>query len=161
MGTPTISNGAKAPRRRDASSPRGATSEASAGNGSDRVIRRSDGGEVRFGQDGILRFLQPRRQHVTIDVDIVEESVRAYHEILKDQRVPVLVEMHNVSSFLRDARKQAADTDIASATAMVVGSRLSRLIVRIFVAVDRPAVPTRVFESTDDALAWLKTFQEP
>jgi hypothetical protein len=73
---------------------------------------------------------------------------------------PFLMDIRNARSLSREARAFYASAEVAevfSATALVVSSPLSRAIGNFFLGFNRPAMPTRLFESEAEALAWLRT----
>lgn len=84
-----------------------------------------------------------------------EESVAAVGRLAGSQRLPLLVDMHGLKTLDRAARGRFSESDVVTRTAFLVGSPLSRVLANFFLAVSRPAVPTRLFTSEADAVAWL------
>jgi hypothetical protein len=73
---------------------------------------------------------------------------------------PFLMDIRNARSLSREARAfydSAEVAEVFSATALLVSSPLSRAIGNFFLGFNRPAMPTRLFESEGEALAWLRT----
>ena len=52
-------------------------------------------------------------------------------------------------------------TEILHAVALLIGSPLSRAIGNIFLGLNRPVTPTRLFTDEESALVWLRTFLGP
>ena len=77
---------------------------------------------------------------------------------------PFLMDIRTARSVTREARALFTGKESAAmfaATALIVGSLLSRAIGNLFIGMSRPAMPTRLFTSEADALAWLRTFKLP
>ena len=51
------------------------------------------------------------------------------------------------------------ENDLFFAAALVVDSALSRAIGSFFIGLSRPQMPTKLFDTTDKATAWLKTMR--
>jgi hypothetical protein len=47
---------------------------------------------------------------------------------------------------------------VESAAALLIGSPLTRAIGNFFMGLNKPLIPTRLFTSETEALAWLKGF---
>jgi hypothetical protein len=109
--------------------------------------------------DGIARMkLKPNMQ---VNLQDVQASVRAVSELCGGKRCPVLVDMRGLVSMDREARLYLAGEETAkveSAAALVIASPLSRAIGNFFLGLNKPLIPTRLFTSEAEALAWLKGF---
>jgi hypothetical protein len=97
--------------------------------------------------------------------DAAEETLADAKEQVLHQRAmidgkprPFLMDIRQVRSLSRDARSYFASPEAAqvfSATALVVSSPLSRAVGNFFLGLNKPSMPTRLFTSEADALAWL------
>jgi hypothetical protein len=86
-------------------------------------------------------------------------AVDAMAELTCGRRSPLLVDMRDTGA--QDGPTRAEWTrraDLVSATALIVGTPLSRIVGNLFINMNRPATPTRLFDSKDSALAWLRGF---
>jgi hypothetical protein len=72
-----------------------------------------------------------------------------------------VVIMANMLSQDAEARRayQEMDTDLFYAGGLVVEDALSRALGSFFVGLSRPKVPTRLFDTVDKAIEWLKTMR--
>jgi len=119
----------------------------------------TDAGVVRGAQfaierrDGVLRYRWDDGAEASI-VD-ADESVAAVRELAGPDRLPLLVDMHGLKRLDRDARARFSEADVVTRAAFLVGSPLSRVLANFFLAVSRPTMPTRMFTSEDEAVAWL------
>jgi hypothetical protein len=91
------------------------------------------------------------------------EAIAAVGEIAGHRRRPLLVDLRATKSMDRGARAEyAGEAAVAvnRAVALLVGSPLTRVIASFFMGLGKPTVPTRMFTSEAEALAWLRTFLE-
>ena len=58
----------------------------------------------------------------------------------------------------RAGRKAFALRDLSSAVAMVVGTPVSRMMGNLFIRVNKPPFPARLFDNEACAVAWLQKF---
>lgn len=120
--------------------------------------------EVRIGSiwldsDGIVHV--KFRPHVQVGLEGAREYMRAISVLCGGKVSPVLVNMTEVMSMDREARLYFAGEETAqveSAAALLIGSPLTRAIGNFFMGLNKPLIPTRLFTSEVEALAWLKGF---
>lgn len=55
----------------------------------------------------------------------------------------------------REAREYWASTNVVGRAALVIGSPLSRVLGNIYMGIQKPKMPTRLFTLEAEALAWL------
>lgn len=115
---------------------------------------------LTFGADGILRVkLKP-------EVDVTLEDAKDNHEVAQKlvggRKHLVLADIRSARSITREARISFADKDSrknAIAQALVIDSGISRILGNFFIGINRSPFPVKLFQSTDEAIAWLKGFQ--
>jgi hypothetical protein len=96
---------------------------------------------------------------VTMEVEDARGAVEALIQLVGDRRVPLLVDVHDAGPTSRASRSEfVAQGDRVSATALLVGTPLSRMMGNFFLAVSKPVVPTRLFDDEASAVAWLLGF---
>jgi hypothetical protein len=108
-------------------------------------------------KQGILRSSYKR----AADNTLVEAKkvVRSLSILGGGKRRPLLVDYRGMRSMDRDARAYFAGPSAAavvSATAILVDSSLEKAIGNLFI--NKPLVPTRLFTSDSQAMAWLRTY---
>jgi len=84
--------------------------------------------------------------------------VAAIARVGEGKRVPMLANMQGVKAVERPARLYLGSSEAAavvSAAALVVASRVSKVIGNFFVTVNRPPFPTKMFVTVEQARAWL------
>ncbi len=89
-----------------------------------------------------------------------QESVRDGMNRVKTR---VLIDMTEVTEITKEARDYFANERTASiqrATALSIGSSVSRLIGNFFLGLNKPISPTRLFTNPHKAIQWLHTFSD-
>lgn len=113
---------------------------------------------IRLGEDGIIYIrIRPR---IEIDRADAEEGIRAVASLCNGKLRPALVDLSDLKSMTREARLYFAGPETAaveSAAALVIRSPLTKAIGNFFMGLNKPLIPTRLFTSETDALAWLRT----
>jgi hypothetical protein len=120
--------------------------------------------EVRVGSiwldgDGIVHV--KLRPHVQIGLEEAREAIRTVSVVCGGKVTPAFVDMTAAMAINREARLYFAGEETAkveSAAALLIGSPLTRAIGNFFMGLNKPLIPTRLFTSEVEALAWLKGF---
>jgi hypothetical protein len=99
----------------------------------------------------------------TESLEDAQATIRAAGELAQGRRYPILVDIRHMHGQDRDARlvygsPEAAE--IGTAAALVVESRISKLLANFFMAIVKNRVPTKVFTTEAEAIEWLKGFRE-
>lgn len=91
------------------------------------------------------------------------ENVAYYHNYARSLGRPCgsVVVMSNMLSQDAEARRAYSTLDPALiyAGALVVGNALSRALGSFFVGLNRPKVPTKLFDTIENGLQWLKSMR--
>lgn len=88
-----------------------------------------------------------------------KESTRISAEMVKYEPKPLLCNLTNVVKMSKECRRHSAGPEHAktfSKTALIVSSPVSRLIGNFFLGLNKPHKPTRIFNSAEEGLKWLK-----
>lgn len=114
--------------------------------------------------DGILEFRY--RDGVYLQIEDAENLIRAALDLVGDRDpMPTIVYLGDVRGSTREAREYMAYSDdnhrLSSRVALVVTSRVGRMLVNLLFGLSPPRIPTRAFTDAAAALAWLKDPQEP
>lgn len=114
---------------------------------------------IWLGDDGIVRVKW--EAHVHIGLKEARECIRAVSVVCGGKVTPALVDMTEIRAIDREARLFFAGEETAkaeSAAALLIGSPLTRAIGNFFMGLNKPLIPTRLFTSEAEAIAWLKGF---
>ena len=110
-------------------------------------------------EDGIVDATLKRMVELTL-AD-AEEAVEAIRTLSGERRRPVLVDLRKAKGMSREARvffSGPVTATVESAAGLVVTSPLTRMIANFFMGLNKPLFPTRMFNTEEDAMAWLRTF---
>lgn len=115
--------------------------------------------DIYIDDEGILRVEMYPAVDVTIEK--AKENFDAIKQLLGSNRALILINIKTGFKFRSEARSYVAinnDTINRVATAFVVNSFASKLVVNLYIKFNKPVVPTKMFLSEENALKWLRTF---
>ncbi|MDD5434152.1 MAG: hypothetical protein PH343_01855 [Nitrospira sp.] len=116
-------------------------------------------GRIWLGDDGIVRYVTEPGTEETLDT--AKETIAAILTVSKGKKRPLLVDIHAIKSITREAReffgRDEREREL-TAIALLVGSPVSRIIGSVFIGINRPPNPLKLFTSEGDAIEWLKAF---
>ncbi len=98
--------------------------------------------------------------------ELARENVDAQETVrdgMRKRKTRVLIDMTTVSEISKEARDYFANERTASiqrATALLIGSPVSRVIGNFFMGLNKPVSPTRLFTDPQKAIRWLHTFSD-
>jgi hypothetical protein len=124
---------------------------------SEATIKR--GARFYVDDQGIIRGREA--DGAGFELQDAQEAIAAIRELAAGRKRALVVDISDLRTMTRDARAYFTHKDHAEflyAVALVVRSLLSRAIGNFIIGFNRPAVPTRLFNDDEDALAWLRTF---
>ncbi len=107
-----------------------------------------------------IRFHESQQHGLAEAVEIV----RAHNRLADGVRTPVLADLREVKvGANREARSHYVSDESAefkSGMAMLVSSSMQRMVGNIFLKLNRPPYPTRLFREETAAVQWLKQLSE-
>ncbi|ABG58943.1 STAS/SEC14 domain-containing protein [Cytophaga hutchinsonii] len=109
-------------------------------------------------EEGILYgiYLAP-----VLTLEVAQEVVKQRLLFAAGVTYPVLADIRNIKSVTSQARaffaKPESNTFI-SAGALIVNNIFLETIGNIFIYLNKPSIPSRLFRNEQDAVKWLKTF---
>ncbi len=112
-----------------------------------------------MGSDGIARTKVKPDSEITLEQAI--ENGKAVTSLFIDKKFPILIDSRGIRSMTREAREQFSLNGRESKTSafgIIIKSPLSRVLGNFFMGVNKPTVPTRLFDNEDDAIQWLKNY---
>ena len=98
--------------------------------------------------------------------ELAKENIDAQETVrdeVKRAKTRVLIDMTEVAKISKEARDYFANERTASiqrATALLIGSPVSRVIGNFFMGLNKPISPTRLFTDPHKAIQWLHTFSD-
>ncbi len=95
-----------------------------------------------------------------ITLDVAKQAVEARLRFCEGSSHPALIDMRKIKSVTKEAREYLAreGAEGIRAGALLIGSPLTRMLGNIFLQINKPEVPTRLFTSEESAKQWLRKF---
>ncbi len=119
-------------------------------------------GVVQRRDDGIVHFVCAAGAQ--LDETNTRELFSCYREVAGEGRLLVLSDIRGLRSSTSGSRALATTpeaTQLHAAAAVIVGNGITRMMRNLFIGMNRPAYPTRLFTDLDSAVAWLHACSEP
>ena len=109
----------------------------------------------RLLEGNILHIYYKRDTELQVQ-DIIEVE-KAYNALEEPKPMKIIQEMGPYAGMSAEARKYAAEhSPKLTAVAYVLGSLAQRLLIKFYVRMWKRDKPTKVFDTFDQALAWIK-----
>jgi hypothetical protein len=123
-------------------------------------IGTSDNADFYELESGVLAVVP--HDGCTDDAHTAQQSVQIQLDYLRPhgRRAAIVVFMDRVIEQTASARvvyRDAPDPAFIACYALVGGTAFGRAVGSIFIGISRPKVPTRLFATLDEALAWART----
>jgi hypothetical protein len=98
--------------------------------------------------------------HLEMDLNIAKLCVESRVEFSKGISYPVCIRVKKIKSIDKQARQYLANegTALVKAGALIIGSPVTKILGNIFLQIDKPSVPTRLFTNEEEGIEWLKKF---
>jgi len=116
-----------------------------------------DKANISMGLDKILKIeFVPKSD---INLEDAQEIVRLSSEITGNIPHCNMVDMRKMTFMNNEARKYFArqDKETVNAVGVVINSKIQRSLVNLYFKFSKPIKPTKMFETQEEAMAWLKT----
>lgn len=96
--------------------------------------------------------------HLTLEIAKVCVHARIY--FTGGNSFPLLIDMRGIRSATKEARTYMASIGamFLKAGALIIGSAVNRTIGNVFLAIDKPPVPVKLFTDEVKAREWLQQF---
>ena len=114
---------------------------------------------MHIDDDGILISAYKESSNIEIEDAIMVRD--ATLELTGGKKCVALVDLTNVRTISKEARYYFSGTEFAQvfiAAASFVSTPVSKIIGNFFLGMNKPAMPVRLFNSRDEAIAWLKEY---
>ncbi len=99
--------------------------------------------------------------NLIINIETAQHCVNERVLFSEGQAYPCLINLRGVKSMNRDAREYLATegTHLIKAGAFLTSSALTKMLGNMFLAINKPNIPSRLFSNRATAIAWLKKHQ--
>jgi hypothetical protein len=106
--------------------------------------------------DGVIH--QVSLPGIKVQLADAKENVAAITQLAAEKRRPVLMDIRASLGIEREARAYYSSLRSITARALLVGSPVTQVMANFFIRINKPVIPTRLFTSEAEAVAWLKEF---
>lgn len=98
--------------------------------------------------------------NLAIDLDIATHCVNSRLRFSKGVSYPLLVSLKGVRSVNKEARDYLAEdgSRLITAGALLINSPLTKILGNIFLRINNPSSPARLFTDEAEAITWLKKY---
>lgn len=113
-----------------------------------------------FFEDDILNIVY--KEDVDVELAHIKANIAIRKGFQKTEKALFMVDFRKAWHISRDARIFLASkevTDLNSAMAILVEDLNSTLTANFFIKFNKPACPTKMFNSKVEAIKWLETFR--
>jgi len=111
-------------------------------------------------ENGIIHHIY--KPNLIITIDIARQMVNHRLELTNGITHPVFIDVRNLVAIKADARKHLAGpkaVKYVSAGAIYLDNYLHYLAGNVFLKIDKPAIPSRLFTDKEKAFLWLESFK--
>lgn len=94
----------------------------------------------------------------TLDLQIAKASVNYRLKFYADKDYPLIVNIKTVKHVTKGARDYLASMegcDKVSFCGIITNSMITKFLANFFISINKPLVPTKVFNSEEAAIQWL------
>jgi len=114
---------------------------------------------IWLGEDGIIRTVFLTNSELTLEdakeIDTVTSGMTDGKEY------PFLIDLRKIKSVAREVRNYGSEMKTRrNASALLISSPLSRVLGNLYLGINKPIHPVKLFVSEDEAIKWLKGFME-
>ena len=98
---------------------------------------------------------------IHLSLEVAKTCVEARIFFSKGNSCAMLIDMRGIKSTTREARRYMATigATLVKAGALITGSAMNRALGNIFLKIDKPQVPTKLFTEESKARAWLQQYR--
>ncbi|MBL7917430.1 MAG: hypothetical protein JNM96_03475 [Bacteroidia bacterium] len=112
-----------------------------------------------MGEDGIARTCVKENAEITLE--LAKENTESVNTLYQGKKFPILIDSRGIKSMSRDAREHFSTKGRdpkTNAFGIIIGSPISRVLGNFYLGINKPSVPTKLFNTEEEALDWLKQF---
>lgn len=97
-----------------------------------------------------------------VDLDVAKRAVEIRVVAMGDNKYPFLIRVRRLTGSTKEARDYLASEEGCrgfSAAAFCIDSVIKNVIISLYLYLNKPVVPTRIFNDERKALEWLHTYK--
>lgn len=112
-------------------------------------------------ENGIIYNIH--KPNIVINLEVARILVRDRLKVANGQAYPLFVDMRSFASTDINARKYLAGeeaTQLVIAGALLINNPVAKFAVNLFITINEPKAPARIFTNKTKALKWLQQYVE-
>ena len=98
------------------------------------------------------------RPYLEIDINVVKKCVTDRKILTAGISYKMFADVKNLRYFTSEAKEYFASSEGSAgleAIAFLVNTQIEKFIIRLFIEVNRPPIPCKIFSGKEEALEWL------
>ncbi|TNE48409.1 MAG: hypothetical protein EP343_16235 [Deltaproteobacteria bacterium] len=98
---------------------------------------------------------------IEVTLEMAMENIRTHDMLSRSKRIPMLIYAAELKAISREARvysSGAEANDSILALAIMINSPVAKVLGGLYLRVNKPIFPTKLFVTDDAAIAWLKGY---
>ena len=102
------------------------------------------------------------RPYLEIDIAIIKKCVADRISLTSGVSHTMLADVKNLRYFTSEAKEYFASPEGSKdlqAIAFLVSTQIEKFIIKLFIEVNRPAIPCKIFSNKEEALEWLANYK--
>lgn len=103
--------------------------------------------------DGVVHFRW--RPGTFIDIELARMSVARIRDLTGTEQLPLCVHLNGTRGVSQEARNYYQANPAGPAMAFVATSPVARVIGNFFIGLNKPTIPTLLFDREEQAVQWL------
>lgn len=110
-------------------------------------------------QNGII--ISTWKKHL-VDLETAKGIIKSRLQISMGKKYPVLIKIQSINGSTKEARNLFASEEGSkevSAVAIYIDSIVDKMIATVFINMNKPKIPTKIFNNEIKALIWLEQFK--
>jgi hypothetical protein len=111
-------------------------------------------------EDGIAYFIYTTP---VLTIEIAEQAVSSRLQLFSGATYPIFTDVRAIRYIDTKTRNYLAGAEsikLVSAGALLVGSQFQRVTGNLFVQINKPSIPAKLFTNNAEALLWLEQFKK-
>jgi len=123
--------------------------------------------ENHYKNEDVEIYIQEGILHVNyftsvLTMEIVETGIKQRMQMSAGKSYPMVADIRNIKTISLKVRSYLArpeNSELLTAGAMIVKNTFQETIGNIFIFLNRPAVPARLFTDKKEAIKWLENYK--
>lgn len=98
------------------------------------------------------------KSDIILDLEGARQAVKLRKTLTKNKEYPLLADIRNIKNATKEAREYMGSKDAGegiSKAAIIIDSNISMVIGNLFLALNKPETPTKLFTEKSAAIKWL------